>query len=274
MSTKSVFQFLDYKGFLKEWIASQPNMGRGLLRKMADYLSVHPTLMSQVINGKKDLSNEQAFELAEFLEFSKAERRYFLLLVHLAKSGNHRLRSHLHAEAEELRAREMDLKSKFQQKAEFTDEAKAEFYSDWSYSAVRLATDIQGISSVQDISRFLDLPVKLVEDRIAFLIRHGLCQQEAGRLKLGATVTHVPRTSPFSVSHHRNWRLKALSRLSNLQADEFVFTAPVSISSKNAEEIFSLMTKVVDRLKELVEESKGEKLMVMNLDWFKLPDKP
>ena len=45
---------------------------------MAQHLRVHPTLMSQIVNGTKEMSFEQAYELNGYLQLSGRELEFFL----------------------------------------------------------------------------------------------------------------------------------------------------------------------------------------------------
>ena len=62
-----IFDYDEYSTFLRAWIESQPRKGRGWARKLALHLKVHPTLISQVLQSKKDLTVEQAQKTAELM---------------------------------------------------------------------------------------------------------------------------------------------------------------------------------------------------------------
>ena len=87
-------KFNNYKQFLLNLIESYPKRGRGLFLKIASYLNVHSTLISQVLRGSKDFTLEQAFKVAEFFALNRLDTDYFLTLVQLEKAGSHDLKGY------------------------------------------------------------------------------------------------------------------------------------------------------------------------------------
>lgn len=70
-----------------------PRRGRGELTKIAAALRVHPTFISQVFRGPRELSLEQAALLAYHLQLSEPEREFFIDLVGLSRAGNDPLKT-------------------------------------------------------------------------------------------------------------------------------------------------------------------------------------
>ena len=50
----TIFEFLDYKAFLKKFLRTRKTLGRGSMARLAEHINVHPTFISQVISGSKD----------------------------------------------------------------------------------------------------------------------------------------------------------------------------------------------------------------------------
>jgi uncharacterized protein (TIGR02147 family) len=88
----NIYEFNDYKEYLKSWIALQPKQGRGLIRKMADHLRVSSAMLSHILSGEKHFSIEAANDLAAFIGLDENESEFFLLLVLHAKAGSFALR--------------------------------------------------------------------------------------------------------------------------------------------------------------------------------------
>ena len=65
-----IFEYNDYKLFVRNRIREMARAGRGQYQKMALHLRVHPTLVSQIFRGVRDLTPEQASEVAVFLELN------------------------------------------------------------------------------------------------------------------------------------------------------------------------------------------------------------
>lgn len=265
-----IFEYEDYKVFLKAWIKFQPSDGRGELRRMAQHLRVHPTLMSHIVNGPKDLSAEQAYELTLYLQLSEQETDYFIQLVQYSKAGTKNLQKHLDTKLKGMRRLSQDLVSKFENKIEMTDAQKGEFYSNWYYSAIHLATDLPDGGAVDSIAKALSLPKRMVKEKLDFLLRSGLCEVRDGRFRLGTAWTHVDARSPYVGTHHRNWRLKAMERHQDLSESELAATAQVSLSRKDSIEIRKKIVALIEDMKQIVTRSKADEIMALNVDWVRI----
>ncbi len=90
-----IFGYQDYKSFLLERIHNLPKKGRGEMQRMAYFLNVHPTLISQILRGPRDLSPEQALEFSQYFGLTRSETEYFLTLVEIERAGSLRLKSFL-----------------------------------------------------------------------------------------------------------------------------------------------------------------------------------
>ncbi len=93
----SIFQYDSYKQFVTE------KAKRGDYQKMAMALRVHATLISQVFRGVRELTPEQASELASYLNLNDAESDYFLCLVELSRAGNQPFRRIVEKRIERLK---------------------------------------------------------------------------------------------------------------------------------------------------------------------------
>ncbi|MBL7542612.1 MAG: hypothetical protein JNL11_02295 [Bdellovibrionaceae bacterium] len=56
----NLFETLDYKSWVNERIQTLPKGGRGQYKQMSDHMGVNPTIVTQVFNGDRELTPEQA----------------------------------------------------------------------------------------------------------------------------------------------------------------------------------------------------------------------
>jgi uncharacterized protein (TIGR02147 family) len=91
----SIFDYTDYKAYVKDWLASQPRKGRGILRRMAEHLKMSSTMLSHVFQGDKHLSVEAVSDLVEFMGLGEDEFEYLLLLVLYGRAGSFNLQERL-----------------------------------------------------------------------------------------------------------------------------------------------------------------------------------
>ena len=105
-----IFEFDDYKNFVNTRIIALPRKGRGEYQKIAEYLRVHATLISQIFKGPRELTLEQACELSTYLSLNALETDYFITLVEFRRAGSLKLK-------EILERRILSIKSSFEPKS-------------------------------------------------------------------------------------------------------------------------------------------------------------
>ncbi len=266
-----IFDFTDYKQFLKAWLRRRPKAGRGELLRFAEHLSAHPTLISQVLNGDKNFSQEHALQLADYLSLEERATEYFLLLVNSARAGSKRLKTFYDAKVEEMRAKDQEVASRLTRPSKgLTREQKGLFYSDWLYSAVRLLTSIPGNQTASAIARRLDADEKDVLEVLAFLSSCGLCAEKNGRYELVVERTHIAPDSRLVNRHHTNWRLRSIQKMEKRDSKDLFFTAPLTISDQDYAKVRALLLELIEKLGKIVAPSPAQTLSCIGLDWFRI----
>lgn len=268
MAQIDIWNFTDYKAFIKASHAAMENGGRGQLKKLAEALGVHSTLMSQVINGPKDFSDEQALKVAVALQLTEAEIDYFLQLVFYSKAGTVDLRAYHLNKLSLMSENAQTVSGRVGKAKELTEDDKIRYYSDWSFVGVWLATSLEQMKDPQMIADELGIPRNRVLEILEFLVSKNLCGQTKGGYKMGLQKIHVPASSPLSKNHHVNWRLKSLDFVQDVKKSELAFTAPISISVKDFEKIKKMILKLIEDISEVVSETEPEVLACLNFDQF------
>lgn len=271
MEKKSIFKFQSYRDFLKNYLKSLPK-SRGILKLWAQHLNVHSTLISQVMMGKRDFTEEQGLDLADFLGLSAIEKEYFLELLRMEKAGNSRLKSYHQSKLRELSARSLKLSERIDVDRKLTAEESAVFYSSWIYSAIRLSCSLGSGLTIEEILKRLSLPRARVLSALEFLRESGFVKQNGSRFEIGTQYTHLGKDSPFLSRHHANWRIKSLQRMDHLTEQELMYTAPFSISEKDFIALREQMVGVIQEFLKTVKASEGEMIACFNLDLFRVTD--
>ena len=139
-----LYDYTDYKDYINDWIQSL-SKSRGKYLELAGELGIHTTLISQIFKGERDLNQEQAYQLTEYLGFNDLEKEYFIDLVNYARAGSYKLEEHLLKKIKKLQSELSNIKSRIKHKKVLSEEDKALFYSNWFYSAIRLSTSVEGM---------------------------------------------------------------------------------------------------------------------------------
>lgn len=263
----NIFEYTDYKSCINDWIEEQPKRGYGQLRKLALHLNVNSVVVSQVFRGERDLTLEQALDVARFVGFTEGERDYFLLLVQKARAGSYELKNVLEKQLAALSAASQALKNRVKHQR-VTDEDRATFYSQWYFSAVRLGVSIPHLKTVSALADHLNLDRVVVAQVIEFLMKHKLIVGDEGDFEMGPRVTHVGHDSPFVSRHHMNWRIKGMQSIENRHEHDLFYSGPMALSEAAAVEIRNKLLKLVEEATRAAADSDSQVLRCLNIDWF------
>ncbi|MBC7753111.1 MAG: TIGR02147 family protein [Moraxellaceae bacterium] len=262
---KSIYDFQDYRLYLKSWILQRSTETKGLQGKLAHSAGISSTLMSRILSGEKHLSLEQAVEISDYLGLNELESDYFILLVEIGKAGSHKLRTKLlnkaHAVAKKVSVRILNTSG-------IDENIKSIYYSSWIYAGIRNLVATPGKHDVLSISQRLALPKNIIAQAVDFLLKNGLCVQGAIGISYASLRTHLDSDSVFINNHHGNWRYKALQIMEQKKSSNLFFTSPMSLSHNTATEIRQMLPQLIETVMKKVEPSPSEKVYALNVDWF------
>lgn len=262
----SVFEYQDYREFLRVWIDSQP--GRGASSRLAEAMNISPSMVSMVMKGEKNLTAEQAADLVEFLALNELEGDYFFVLLEIGKAGSHKLTQRLQKKKESILLQAQKISSRVKKDLELSEEQKSIYYSSWLYTGIR---NLSACSQTQDVHRMakhLHLPSEVLQPIVEFLVENGLCKLEKGQLTYGPKNTHLGSESPYVSQQHRNWRNKAFERMEYRREQDLFYTCPMSLSVEAYKEVRKLLPTVIQQVLKIVEPSASEKVACFNIDFF------
>jgi uncharacterized protein (TIGR02147 family) len=255
----------DFRTYIQSWASAR---GRGEYRRMSAAINVHTTLLSQVLNGKKCLTEEQTSKLCGYMSLNALESDYFLKLVQLERAGTEQLREMYKRHLKQIQSQILEIKNRVPESRELSASDSAIFYSSCQYSLIRLMTSIERFQTMEGIASYLDLPISRVHEVLEFLVSRGLCISDRGRLHRTDRNTHIDATSPLVTRHHQNWRTRSLSRLEKMTSEDLAFTAPISLSNADFPEVRAVLLNAISEISKLVEKSPSEKIAYLGIDWL------
>jgi uncharacterized protein (TIGR02147 family) len=266
-----IFDFTDYRAFLRETLAKKPRKGRGQLLELAKFLRIHPTVVSQVLSGSRDFTEEQALEIAEFLSLTSHEENFLRLLVRHSRSSTAKLKSKLKREITEAQESARKLSARVNPEKILGESEKGIFYSNWLYSACRLycSTHTKG-RSLEEISAQFQISRVRAQKILQFLLQFGLCVEVEGLYQMGVQSTFVEHGSPHLSKHHSNWRYKAIQCMDREEADALMFTGPFSISKSDFEKLKEQLRDWIQTFSKIVKNSPAEEVACLNIDLFRV----
>jgi uncharacterized protein (TIGR02147 family) len=269
-----VFDFKDYKDYIRRWIAAQPNQGHGEKSRIAKHLKCHIAYVSQVLNAQAQLSAEQADALNTLFEHSDEEADFFMLLVQIGRAGTHSLEKFYNRKITEALKQRTLLRNRIADKKAIAPEDQATYYSSWHYAALHMGVLIPGLRTPRALARHFGLSLDKTRRAIEFMISLGLIRESQGTLLPGETRLHLTDDSPMISKHHINWRMQAIQALDQsdpgaLEAqDELHYSSIVSISREDIPRAREILLKAIENVRKLVRDSKDEEVCCYTVDLF------
>lgn len=268
----NLFEATDYKDFLRAWVEARPGGGRGEYRRMAEILGVSTTLVSQVVNGDKHFSMENANSLCEHLGFNDREADFFLLLVEFARAGTHGYRSRLQKRIDHARAEALKLSQRLRNDRDLSPTETATYYSDWTFTATTNFIACAPTTDVDSLARTLHIPRAAAARVLEFLLDSGILVRGESGLDIGAKHTFLKRESPFVSKHHQNWRMQGFQQMAHVRPSDFFYTSPMSMSAETADLIRRELPNFVEKILKWVGPSPSEIVRCLNIDFFDYTD--
>lgn len=235
---------------------------------LAEKVGVHPTFISQVLKGHKDLNSEQWIAVCELVNLTDIEKDYLHLLLLLNRAGTPQARKYYQAKLNEILSRRLQLQERMTEHRQLSDQDRAVFYSSWIYSAMRVYTACGEGQTIEQLSEKFSISKEKTEEIMQFLTVTGLCKFDGGKFSVGDQHLHVPANSPHVIRHHTNWRLRALNSLEKTTPEEMNFTAPMSISKKDFQVLREKIVKLVQEVVDVVKTSEPEEVATLTIDLF------
>jgi transcriptional regulator with XRE-family HTH domain len=266
--TQSVYTSKSYKPFLLQLIRNAPHGGHGMRKKLAEAMGCQLTYVSQVLNGSRHLSVDQAEAAARFFGLDADEAECFIWLVEWERAGTVAARKFFLRLIERKRSEYLQLRNRVSISDDLKDSDKATYYGDPLYAAVHMAVTIPEYRTTEALVRRFRQPSERIKGILAFLKARGLVEERKGQLEPGSRYLFIEKKSPFILQHHSNWRMQALQSVARREEDSVHLSMVVSLSDKDAAVLRTRIGQFVEELSATIKVSREERLMVMNLDFF------
>lgn len=264
----SVFDYLDYKEYLRVRLEYERTLRRGAQARLAEAMGCQSAWVSMVLSEKGDLTAEQGNAAATLYSLSRNEGHYFVLLILKARAGTAALRDYFQKQIQELLDGRKSLANRLTDARVFPVEEQSVFYSSWSYAAAHISLTVPRLQSIDAASRYLGLPKKTVIRLLDYFVSCGLATEGDGAYKVGPTRTHLAKTSLFSRQHHSNWRLQAISNLESDAAQDFHYTSVISAARRDMPKVQEIMMRAIEEIRAVVKESPEEDVFCYLMDLF------
>lgn len=124
-----LFEHTDYRLVIRDQFKEFPKGGYGQSSKLAQRIGVNSTLISQILNGTKNLTEDQAYLVGDYFSFNLKESYYFVLLVQWERAGSQKLKNLLMTQIQEKQMEAKRVKGRIQAEGKLSFSEQAVYYS-------------------------------------------------------------------------------------------------------------------------------------------------
>lgn len=258
-----------YKEFLRAYIADSTQ--KGPVSRIATMCGCDRTYLSQVLNGKADLTPDHLIQLCDALDCSEMESRYLLLLLLRDRASALAARRSFQRKIDKLKREAQELSGKIISKespTKITETQRNVYYSSWIYAATHSLTSIPAFQTVPALSEKLNVPADKMARTLKALVEMGVITEQKNVFKHNGQDVYLPRESSQTTSHHWNWRMKAIERAQ--EEEDIHYTVAFSISQSDLEKLRNQVLQLIDKQRSQVRASGTDIACVFCCDFFVL----
>ncbi len=266
----SIFDFLNYKPYLRQKLLKMSKGEKAFKRNTAKLIGCLPSYLSQILNGKPDLTLEQANKLNRRLLHDKSEAKFFIFLVEYSRANTHDLKEFFKEQMTELQSARFDLKKRLEKTDQISKEHMDRYYSSWIYAAVHMALALPQIQTAASISKQLNIPAQMASEIISFLEASGLVVKINEKYEFTKMRIHLDRDSHFIQRHHINWRSQSLQAVELNLVDNLHFSTLFAIQKSDFNQIKENFLKSIEASRAIIRPSEPEEVFAITLDLFKV----
>lgn len=237
MKRPSVFEYLDYRSYLKEMFAFFKAQSRGFsfrrFSKDAGFAS--PNFLKLVYDGKRNLTIESILKISKAFKLSKGEAQFLEDLALFNQASNQEKKNLYY---------ERMLRSRNYREIRSLDQDQFEYYSRWYHIPIRELVEVSDFKEDYEwIANRLNPKIspKQAEESIELLLKLKLLKREkSGKLSQSdANLTTGPEVRSLAVmNYHKEMLKQAAEALDNVDAPaRDVSAITVTLSIEQLEEL-------------------------------------
>lgn len=279
---KNIFHLNDYREALKSLVLQKKRLlgQRFSFQSLATACKIQKTYLSKVLNTHSaHLSADQLYLCCEYTGLSSTQTDFLLLLQELERTGLKNRAEKIKKKINLIRKESLSASTVIETKKNTNiDNLNAKpFAQEWEQYYLEPLCQIIFVGlriqkyqiKVLHLARDLKISKKKLMDILFTLQKLGLIYEVQGKWIAHNTPLHLPETSPLIHSFRSEMRLYALSKMKELNKEEFLgFSAVFTTDEKIAHTIRLKLLELIKEAQNLTKNSKSEKIYQLNLDFL------
>lgn len=155
------------------------------------------------------------------------------LVVLKSRAGTIPLKKRMQQQIDEIRKKQSEISHRVAKEKTISDEDQERFYSSYIFAAIHVLSSIPEFSTISKMALALGRPEIEISRAVDFLLDLGVLKQKEGKLAPGSRHVHLPPQSPRIVSHHLNWRFKAIEKIRENPRGDLHYSGAMSLSEQD-----------------------------------------
>ncbi|MFV8256327.1 DUF4423 domain-containing protein [Bdellovibrio bacteriovorus] len=264
----NIFDFKSYKTFLRAYCDSE----RGALTRLSEAANTQKSYLSACLNGKGQLSLDQAFGVAEYLNMSDYEQDYFYLLIDKEKAVTPALRRRLESKAKDMSREAFRLKNQQKDSVIVTEQDSniGFYYATWLATAIHTLTSVPQFQSIASLEKRLNLNKASVATIIGYLEKMELIKKSGDKYRWNSSNIHLEDSSVWISSHHTNWRARAMDNVQKNDREATHYSSIQSFSEEDFEKLKKKIAYFISDFNKVADPSEPEDAYCFNIDLFRV----
>lgn len=273
MLAKSLYQFKDYRKYIAYRLDNYQDGKHGTRARFADTIGCQRPFISQVLNGRQNLTQEQAFRANAFFEHGPDETQFFMLLLQKERAGSTELKQFYLEQLQAISDRKNNVQEVVKPMVQLSEDVSRKFFSSWMYQAVMTALHVRNYTSIEALADLLRMKPDLVEQVCRELAEMGLAEIHSGHYR---QVKHpnirLAIDNPAQRQlMHLSWRAKIAEQITSQTSfdDHHCFCISLDAGEKEnfRNKIFAILADMAN-LRD--EDAKTDRVSVLAIDFFDL----
>jgi uncharacterized protein (TIGR02147 family) len=265
----TIWNYKDYKKYLKA-VTESARPQRGVILRLATGAGCQPSYLSQVLAREVQLTPDHAFSLAEHLGLAPDERKYFCLMVDLARAASPKLRADLDRQLNEIRDANTDVGKRIEREKRLPEIHQALYYSTWLLGAAHILTAIPEYQTLSAAARRLQVSEPVMVEVFQRLVEMGLVTKDGSRWKYSRGEFHLPKDSPLIALHHQNWRARAVLDAQSSAGHGLHFSGAYAVGRDDLERLKQVFLDALKVANKIAGPAASEELVCIACDVFRV----
>jgi len=273
----NIFNKINYRLIIKEIVENKKKIDPKInFQSLSTHARIQKAYLSQVINGHRDLNQDQLYLTCDYLELKDHEVKYLRLLLEYSRSALADRKSVLKKKIREMQDEYSSTSKTIDvDEQKITNNERDLYFLEPLHQLVHIALTISSFrKDLKLLAKSLHLPHQRVIDCIQNLEKMEIISTQNGKITDLAPNMHLSPDSPIFKAWKSSLNMLAQSRIHLTNAeDKYDFSVVFSADDETKREIHQAFMQFLKKIKKNVEKAPAKEVYQMNFDLFRWTQK-